>query len=150
MFRLFLSQIKELEDLHKQVDGLKYSVHASSILDVDDMADHVQTLSLKNKVSLPAERRDKRMCLVAAGALKIYIVNNIFEEEITPQCLVYTYRQRHGFFVSFKNGFSAVLWYCLQVTSKRSKVPHTKTGTLTVCVNKALIGHLWFYGVWFA
>ena len=61
MFWLFLSQIKELEDLHKQVDGLKYSVHASSILDVDDMADHVQTLSLKNKVSLPAEKRGKHM-----------------------------------------------------------------------------------------
>ena len=71
MFRLFLSQIKELEDLHKQVDGLKYSVHASSILDVDDMADHVQTLSLKNKVSLPAEKRGKHMCgLMVTKTLK--------------------------------------------------------------------------------
>ena len=56
MFGLFLLQIKELEDLHKEVDGLKYSVHASSILDVDDMVDHVETLSLKNKASLPVER----------------------------------------------------------------------------------------------
>ena len=83
MFRLFLSQIKELEDLHKQVDGLKYSVHASSILDVDDMADHVQTLSLKNKVSLPAEKRGKHVVWWLLGHWKIYIVNVIFEEEIT-------------------------------------------------------------------
>ena len=55
----FLLQIKELEDLHKQVDGLKYSVHASNILDVDDMVDHVETLSLKNKVGLPVERLHK-------------------------------------------------------------------------------------------
>ena len=48
-----------MEELHKEVDGLKYSVHASSILDVDDMTDHVKTLSIKNKVFLGRVRRSQ-------------------------------------------------------------------------------------------
>ena len=42
------------------------------------------------------------------------------------------------FFVPFKNGFNAVLWRCLHITSKRSKVPLTKTVTLTVRENESL------------
>ena len=42
------------------------------------------------------------------------------------------------FFVPFKNGFNAVLWCCLHITSKRSKVPLTKTVTLTVRENESL------------
>ena len=43
---------------------------------------------------------------------------------------VYTYRQRHRFFfVTFKSGFSAVLWCRLHLTSKVSKVPLTKMVT---------------------
>ena len=39
--------------------------------------------------------------------------------------------------VPFKNGFSAVLWCCLHLTLKRSKVPLIEMVTLTVRVNQA-------------
>ena len=45
-----LFQISALEELSNEVNGLKYSVHANSILDVDSLTDQVKTLSLKNKV----------------------------------------------------------------------------------------------------
>ena len=41
------------------------------------------------------------------------------------------------FFVPLKNEFNAILWSCLHVTSKKSKVPLTKIIILTVCVNEA-------------
>ena len=40
-------------------------------------------------------------------------------------------------FAPFKNGFVAVLWCCLHITLKRSKVPLTKMATLMICVNEA-------------
>ena len=40
------------------------------------------------------------------------------------------------FFVPFKNEFNIVLWRCLHVMLRRSKVPLTKTVMLTVRVNK--------------
>ena len=43
------------------------------------------------------------------------------------------------FFVPFKNGFTAALWNCLHITSKRSKVPLIKPVTLTVRVNGPLL-----------
>ena len=46
--------------------------------------------------------------------------------------LVYMYRQRRRFSSHFKNGFNAALWCCRHITLKRSKVPFTKTATLTV------------------
>ena len=42
-----------------------------------------------------------------------------------------------SFIAPFKNGFDAVLFCCLHITSKRSKVPLTKTMTLTACVKEA-------------
>ena len=39
------------------------------------------------------------------------------------------------FFVPFKNGFNAVLWRCLDVTSKRSKVLVPKMVTLMIRAN---------------
>ena len=44
------------------------------------------------------------------------------------------------FFVQFENGLNAALWHCLHMMSKRSKVPLTKTVTLTLRVNKPLWG----------
>ena len=41
-----------------------------------------------------------------------------------------------SFFILFKNGFNTTLWCYFHVLSKRSKMPLTKTETLTVCVNK--------------
>ena len=37
-----------IETLITEVEGVKYSVHASSILDVDNISDSIVTLSLKN------------------------------------------------------------------------------------------------------
>ena len=42
------------------------------------------------------------------------------------------------FFIPLKNGFNTVLWRCLHITSKRSKVPLTKTVTLKVRLNEPL------------
>ena len=41
------------------------------------------------------------------------------------------------FFSPLKNGFNRIQWRCLDMTSERSKVPPTKTGWKTLCVNKA-------------
>ena len=38
-------------------------------------------------------------------------------------------------FVPFKNGFNAIMWCCLHVTTKRSNVPLTKIVTMTVRLN---------------
>ena len=43
---------------------------------------------------------------------------------------------KSAFFVPFQNGISVSLWFCLHITFKISKVPLTKTVTLTVCVNR--------------
>ena len=40
------------------------------------------------------------------------------------------------FFIPFKNGLNVVPWYCIHITSKRSKLLLTKTVTLLVRVNK--------------
>ena len=40
------------------------------------------------------------------------------------------------FFIPFNNLFSAVLWCYSDITSKRSKVPHTETVMLKVLLNK--------------
>ena len=55
---------------------------------------------------------------------------------------IYTYRPLTSpFFVPFKIGLNADLWSCLHVILKRSKVPLTKTMTLTVRVNEPLQTH---------
>ena len=41
---------------------------------------------------------------------------------------VYTYRQRNGFLVPFKNGFNAVLWFCLHVLVKKIRGATYKHG----------------------
>ena len=45
---LLQDQIESLKHLIKEVDGVKFSVHASSILDVENVTDSIVTLSLKN------------------------------------------------------------------------------------------------------
>ena len=54
------------------------------------------------------------------------------------QTLGLVHRQhQHHLFVPFKNGFNTVLRCYSHITLKRSKVPLTETGTLTVHVNEA-------------
>ena len=43
------------------------------------------------------------------------------------------------FLVPSKNGLNALLWSCLHITLKRSKVPLTKTVTWIACVSEALV-----------
>ena len=50
---------------------------------------------------------------------------------------VYTGRECRRF-CTVQKWLNAVVWFCLLITSKTSKVPLTKTVTLTVCVNEAL------------
>ena len=50
--------VASLHSLAEQVDGLKYSVHAASILDVDDTTEQTSKLSLKDKRTL-LERLDE-------------------------------------------------------------------------------------------
>lgn len=46
--------MRALKDLVKEVDGLKYSCHASSILDTEDLSEQLSTVTIKNnKVLLP-------------------------------------------------------------------------------------------------
>ncbi|KAJ8319344.1 hypothetical protein KUTeg_004435 [Tegillarca granosa] len=52
------NEVKNLNDLIKQVDGEKYSCHASSILDVENITDQVETMKISPKTPL-SERMDQ-------------------------------------------------------------------------------------------
>ena len=70
---------------------------------------------------------------ISSAIMLVKIANNGYYKAPFTRTIKVT-----GFFVPFKNGFNADLWYCLHLISKRSKEPLMKTVTLTVRVNKAL------------
>ena len=74
---------------------------------------------------LSSERINSHI-LYKSRAFKLSLMVRFHMQSISP------------FFIPFKIGLNTVLWCCLRVTLKRSKMLLTKTVTLMVCVNEPL------------
>ena len=72
MLCLFQAEQTNLAELMKEADSLKYSCHASSILDTDSLSDHMADISVSNNKVRTALHKSRLQIMKTVSINSLY------------------------------------------------------------------------------